>query len=207
MMKRVFALSALCLAVLATSLRADTYPALFDVRGVSEGDVLNVRDLPSATGSVVGSLKHDATQVEVVEVQGNWGRVNVAEQSGWASLRYLERIAGSALPQARAVTCFGTEPFWSLSAAPGSGGVFSTPERREAGLGFGPVMTAAGRYSPFALTGAGPDGEARITVVIQPGICSDGMSDQLFGLEGSVVREGATTQLLSGCCTLSVQGR
>ena len=67
--------------------------------------------------AIVGTLTHDARNVEVVRPTDDqrWGLVNHGEGTAWASLRFLRRQpghwAGAVPPLAR---CFGTEPFWSL---------------------------------------------------------------------------------------------
>src|SRR6056297_2028202 len=75
------------------SATVEAWPALYDVAGVSEGDVLNIRAEPSASSEIIGELDPDETAVEVMEMSrdGNWGRVNTDERSGWASLAFLDR--------------------------------------------------------------------------------------------------------------------
>lgn len=51
-------------------------PDLFDVTGVNSNDVLNVRSAPDADAEVIGSLDHDARDIEIVAVEDGWGRVN-----------------------------------------------------------------------------------------------------------------------------------
>ena len=89
-------------------------PALHSVTGVAAGDVLNVRDAPRASAGRVGALAPGAAGVEVTAIREGWGRVNVGERSGWASLAFLEAEPGGSLPEIGAFSCFGTEPFWSL---------------------------------------------------------------------------------------------
>ncbi len=187
--------------VLAGAAQAQDLPALFDVRGVASDDVLNVRAEPSGSARIVGSLPPDAQGVEVVERQGNWGRVNVGDGTGWTSLRYLEIRAGSGLPQASEFACFGTEPFWSLDVAQDSSADLSlfggTPER----FAIGRLQPAAGYFEPFALTGSGATGA--LTVVLAPEYCSDGMSDMAFGIATTVVVGGPQTRIFAGCCSLA----
>ena len=50
--------------------------------------------------------------------------------------------------------------------------------------------------------GPGQDG----TLVIHPvEACSDGMSEQLYGLSGDVVLTGRTERAVSGCCSIQPQ--
>ena len=41
-----------------------------------------------------------------------------------------------------------------------------------------------------------------MTLFSHPQICSDGMSDRLFGLAATLVLHGDQPRLLSGCCTI-----
>lgn len=193
----------LALLLASTSLAyADDLPALFNVTGVASDDVLNVRTRPISEANIVGALTFNSEKVEVVEQHENWGRVNAAEGTGWVSMDYMVRQPDSALPEAEAMRCFGTEPFWSLEIAPEGEAVLSTPEGHDRGFQMGSLTVAASRPSPFAVSGTAP-GE-NITVVISKQICSDGMSDRLFGLEGTVVIGGYRTEVLSGCCSVQM---
>ncbi len=192
---------ALMLATATTAI-AEELPALFDVTGVASNDVLNVRTRPMGGANIIGTLTYDAKSVEVVEVQDNWGRVNVDEGSGWASMRFLTAQPDTALPNATHFNCFGTEPFWSLDVQNGGPAVLSTPEGSDRGFIVGSLQAASARPEFYAIQGAG-QGE-NITVVVSSEICSDGMSDNLFGLDGTVVIGGYLTEVLSGCCTVQV---
>ena len=188
--------------LLAGAAQAQDFPALYDVTGVASDDVLNVRTRPMAEANMVGTLAPDAEGIEVLAEENGWGRVNVDGQSGWASLDFLARVEGSALPDAAVVDCFGTEPFWSLELTQGESAVFSVPEGVEKAFSVSPLTTASGRFQPFAALGS-KMGE-NVTVIVGEGQCSDGMSDNLFGLTGMVVIGGYDTQVYSGCCTLDV---
>lgn len=188
--------------LLAGAAAAQDFPALYDVTGVASDDVLNVRTRPMADANMVGTLAPDAAAIEVLAQENGWGRVNVDGQPGWASLDFLARVEGSALPAAGVIDCFGTEPFWSLELSQGDSAVFSVPEGVEKAFSISPLTTASGRFEPFAALGS-KMGET-ITVIVGGGQCSDGMSDNLFGLTGTVVIGGYDTQVYSGCCTLDV---
>ena len=49
------------------------------------------------------------------------------------------------------------------------------------------------------------DDAGRMTAVIQPAQCSDGMSDRVYGLSAVLVFDGAgqRSQMLSGCCRIT----
>lgn len=177
---------------------ADGLPALHDVTGVAADDVLNVRARPDATAPVLGTLRPDATAVEVVaaDAAGRWGQVNVPGGSGWAALRYLARQPGQeegAFPPV--ASCFGTEPFWTLRLDDDAA-TWAEPERESAGQVVARLTSSArpGRYGLVAEL----DG-TRLSGVIAARACSDGMSDRVYGLAFDAIH-GDT--ILSGCCSL-----
>ncbi|WP_111557944.1 SH3 domain-containing protein [Paracoccus sediminilitoris] len=173
-------------------------PTLFDVTRVAPDDVLNIRADPNGSAPIIGTLAPEATRVEVVEERRGWGRVNTGEGSGWVSMQFMHYRTDvweeNALPAGW--QCFGTEPFWTVipqgdqlvTAMPGlpddmrplravlSTGVFRDPTR---------AVTAPG-----------------MTLTTTPQICSDGMSDRLFGLQALVVIDGDSHTLLRGCCSI-----
>ncbi len=199
------------LSVLSLPLRAqeDTfYPAYHRVVGVAADDVLNLRAGPGAGHAIVGSLAPDASPVVVVSQSeyGRWGLVRIKSDgdyaAGWASLRYLERLPGqdsSRLPPTLA--CSGSEPFWSLDLGPQrarysdlltDGALLERVWDRLA-------LNMRPRQYGLALNGDG----AQIRAVITRGLCSDGMSDRVYGFSASVIRDGAVGQgIVTGCCAL-----
>ena len=201
------ALAFVFLLLAAPAVADGPLPALYDVVGVGGGDRLNVREGPDAQTAVVGSLAPDAKGVEVVAVDaaGAWGRVNTRERAGWVAMRYL-----APQPETRAMpgelppgfSCFGTEPFWTLRPD-GGRAVFSTPDRGDEALALSSsLVTGIVGDQRRALIAEG-DGR-RITATIEPGLCSDNMSDRLYGLTAMVVLEGEDVpELLTGCCSLA----
>lgn len=66
-------------------------PFTFRVANVEEGDVLYIREEPSAKAAKTGLLAHnDPMKYTIVEVQGNWGRLKSG--IGWVNLKYTERV-------------------------------------------------------------------------------------------------------------------
>ncbi len=123
-----------CLAGPAVATQ-DGWPALFDVSGVAADDTLNIRSEPGTGGVVIGTLEPDAEGIEVVRPnpRETWGLVNYGEATGWVSLSFLTRRPGQWLghvPEVR--SCFGTEPFWSLSFD-GDAITWSTPDETASG--------------------------------------------------------------------------
>ena len=49
------------------------------------------------------------------------------------------------------------------------------------------------------------DEAGRLTVVLHPGLCTDGMSDRVFGLTATLLFEGAgqATRMENGCCRIT----
>lgn len=190
------------LICLAGVVQAQEFPALYDVTEVVEGDVLNMRTRPTQNGTVVGSLPHDATLVEVIEEDDGWGRVNTDGLSGWVSLDFMERQEGTQLPQGYQFKCFGTEPFWSATVVQGDNLTFTRPNDDDKVFTVGQLTTSEGRESPHALLGS-KLGE-NVTLVMTHEICTDGMSDYRFGFSGAVVIGGYNTQVFGGCCSLDM---
>lgn len=204
----VKALALFLLALAGPAAAADVgLPALFDVAGVGAGDRLNVREGPDVSAAVVGSLPPDARGVEVIalDATGRWGQVNTGERAGWASMRYLAaqpatRTGPGSLPPGLA--CFGTEPFWLLRSD-GAVATFSTPDGGEERLALTAALATGVAGDPRRALIA-EAGERRITAAIQPGLCSDNMSDRLYGLAATLVVEGGDgPELLTGCCSLA----
>ena len=188
----------LCSTGLAADEIAPALPQLYDVTGVSADDHLNIRALPDATSDIIGRLAADATDVEVtaLSLAGQWGRINHQEQTGWVAFRYLAPRAVA--PGLSELSCFGTEPFWTMNFDPDGVLFLSTPERSE----IHPVT------SPIPVAGIGTDtffglqfdwllDGVPATGLILPGQCNDGMSDRRYALNFV----GLTTGL-KGCCTL-----
>lgn len=196
------------LLLATTPAQAELLPRLHAVQGVASNDVLNVRASPSSSASIVGTLSPFARDVEVVETQGNWHRVNVADTSGWAFGRFLSDQGAAPWHAFDApLTCFGTEPFWDAKLSPVVQSKLND---------FGTVVL----LSPMTSSGARPaslkdnrptvtmsfaagSGADTLVATVHSGLCSDGMSDRLFGLSATLThREGANARIIHGCCSI-----
>lgn len=179
-------------------------PTLYDVTGVRPDDHLNIRAMPDASSSILSELPHDATAVEVTAIRSGWGRVNTFERSGWVNMRYLKERADVWQPGQVPATlnCLGTEPFWSLRQV-GGNLVYETPEQSRA-LQRRVVVDNPSQRSPARSIVAGDD-RGRMTLVLHPGQCTDGMSDRFFGLSATLLFEGAgqASRMENGCCRLT----
>ena len=193
-------LVALILCLIPFALRAEVYPALHDVTGVAADDVLNIREAPDAASPVIGTLAPDARGVEVILVEEGWALINAGEQSGYADLRYLVRSAGQNWNALQSpLTCLGTEPFWSLEIDPPAGETrFWTPEGPAPEIAAISTTWPGALWSPAAAV-ALPDGLA----VLAPAFCSDGMSEQSYGIAVDLFLHSGDRQRLSGCCRLT----
>ena len=188
----------------AWAIQEYTLPTLFDVTGVAEGDRLNIRERPDASAPVIGTLAPDATGVEVVAERSGWAQVNTAERRGWVNAKFLryrtDVWADGQLPPT--LRCLGTEPFWGIEPR-GDEVVFSSPDGGERAMMLRSVMDTGVPRSPLRGLIAGEDA-GRMTAVIQPQLCTDGMSDRAYGLTATVIFDGARqdSTMLTGCCRI-----
>jgi hypothetical protein len=175
----------------------DAWPALHEVVGVEEGDVLNIRSGPGIDHPIIGTLPHDATNIEVIAPNEDftWGRMVTGEGMGWVSLTYVVPQPGQwdgKYPEF--TSCHGTEPFWSLSRANNQISfegldipALSAPIEFEGG-----TLNHRGRHSFRA---------GDLVGVLSNQLCSDGMSDVELGWEVNLIRLDDGTHF-QGCCTL-----
>lgn len=178
-------------------------PRLHDVVGVASDDVLNVRSGPGASNPVVGELAHDARGVEVVRAQDGWGLVNVMEGTGWASLRYLAPRDDGDIGNNPRLVCGGTEPFWDIDVTQGQTATEKTPMTYETGETFsvGLFQRAYNPLEKWVLLGA--DDTRDLSMVVVKGYCDNGMSDNEYGFDATVIVSGPEGYVLSGCCHLA----
>jgi uncharacterized membrane protein len=199
------------------ALAQNIYPALHDVTGVVADDVLNIRTAPSAGSQIIGAFAPFETGIEVIGLSedGRWGRVNAGERAGWTAMRFLARQPGQTSADwatapdriaPRVFECFGTEPFWTLVLFPGG-------TLDYAALGHGDGTAHPGGYEALvtsassgkrAFSGWLETEPMSFTGIVGTEICSDGMSDQLYGFSIDLLVSGSSgTQLDAGCCRLA----
>lgn len=193
-----------CWAASATADEIDpTLPALYAVTGVAANDDLNIRAAPDGDAAMIGALAHDARDIEVITLsrEGRWALVNADEGSGWVAFRFLnrqdQRVTSLGLPEG--LTCFGTEPFWSITFSDVPVLDYASPESTSrhsiTSMSPAPENASVTEFGyRFVWRSQGKD----ITAQILPGRCSDGMSDRSYGLH-YVDDEGPRT----GCCSLN----
>ena len=201
---RLVAVLALMLSLASPAAAQTMLPTLYDVTGVKADDVLNIRAMPDASSSILSELPPDATGVEVIETRAGWARVNTFERSGWVNMRYLKERPDvwrkGEIPAT--LNCLGTEPFWTLRQV-GNNIVYETPEQSRP-LQRRVVVDNPARHQPARSIIAGDD-KGRLTVVLTPAQCTDGMSDRFFGLSATLLFEGAgqATRMENGCCRIT----
>lgn len=182
---------------------AQTFPALYDVIGVADNDVLNIRATPSGSAQIVAALAPDALNIEVTATNdaATWARINSGENIGWVSLSYLSRQPEHPeRPLARQLACFGTEPFWSAEITPHQKVRFSSPTTDYETPGAGAIIPANGRLDVFGMS------YGNSVAIFRRAQCSDGMSDQLYGLQVDLFKQHNSSQsVYSGCCSIRSQ--
>lgn len=186
-------------ACLAGSATAQNLPDVYAVTDVAADDVLNVRLDPYASAPIVDTLSPQDTGIEVLALtpNGDWGKIGIVEGNGWVAMRYM-----TALPQTAdfplPMTCFGTEPFWTLSMTK-AGTQFDILGGQSINLTLAQTTLLPAEYfAEFA-----SDTELESIANIRREYCSDGMSDRTFGFKVSlynseIIGGGA----FAGCCTL-----
>lgn len=190
---------ALALIPLASQIAAQDLPALFDVAGVDAADVLNIRAAPSPRAEIIGKYGPDRQGIEVLtrDDTGKWGQVGAGEANGWVALQFLTPAAATNFTQ---MTCFGTEPFWTLSVVDGASHFDQLGEPRT------PVTLAAYATAQNGVVARFDNAaDPAITLIAAKSQCSDGMSDRTFGWDARVfVQTAPQNRVLQGCCTLEI---
>lgn len=186
----------------ATAAVAQDFPALHRVTGVSAGDVLNIRAEPSARAAILGSFARNAVGIEVIGLNEDrtWGLVRTGEGVGWSNMRYLAREHADPWHSGgHSLSCLGTEPFWRFDFfLPGNRAEFVSPDTSWEVRTDAPNLPRTTLPQTLALPFSGArEGVA----VLRNAVCSDGMSDALYGLEVQVYFRGDAAGL-NGCCML-----
>jgi uncharacterized membrane protein len=180
---------------------AQELPAAFQVSGVAQDDVLNIRAAPSAEAEQTGSMAPFAQNVEVLEksADGKWGKVSLPEGNGWVSLAYLVAMpAHTPDMMPRPLSCHGTEPFWNVSFYP-RGAEFNSPD-----TGAVPLTETAEAVAPQGYLVSLTEGATmKRTLIVTRERCNDGMSDREYGFATRMFLQGPDgNAAFSGCCTL-----
>lgn len=192
------------MAVSASILRADDLPAFYDVAGVAQNDVLNVRETPDLTSRILTTLTHDTTDLEVVarSADGGWAQINIDEQTGWISLQFLARQPGQpAATLPRPLSCFGTEPFWSLTVPRDGPAEMTRIDAEPVPIETLEPVTSANQTDRYAVFGQGS--ERVFTFIFHRDQCFDQMSDRAYGMSVDIfMTEDSGVSYVTGCCNL-----
>jgi uncharacterized membrane protein len=200
---------ALCLSLWAGSALAQSanLPELFKVVDVAQSDKLNIRIEPNATSDVVGTFAPGEQNIEVVgqSSDGSWSQVNSGDGAGWVASKFLaiqpETWISRKLPDT--LRCSGTEPFWSLANADNKL-TYQPMDGEKQTFGDATIIDRNFEGDRHRVVLAG-DADHSLTTVIQPGQCSDGMSDRSYALSTTLIfqSKGSAPSALYGCCTIS----
>jgi hypothetical protein len=162
------------------------------VTGVSQDDVLNIRQGPSAQTRKVGEFGPNDSGIVIYDRRGDWARVGRStpgRPDGWVHTRHLAPVRASArvrLP----LRCIGTEPFWGLAIRSEQAATFTQPGAADARLAVSRVRYE-GRNASMRI---GSGGRADVTAMR----CSDGMSDDVFPY--SILLRLTDGRRFEGCC-------
>ena len=174
-------------------------------RLLDTNDVLNIRSSPSATSAIIGFLEPDQKWIEVIarDSSAKWGLVNSGETAGWVSLHYMARARqGNWLDLENMLSCFGTEPFWSLQMD-SSHAVFDINGKANNYVLQNHGRAANRNHKSGFGARSSSDPRLSLTGIISAQSCSDGMSDQEYGISVDLVLfKNADLSVLSGCCSV-----
>lgn len=188
-------------AILTNPALAQSLPAAYSVTGVAANDTLNIRAEPSSGAEVLGKIGPFALNVEVIALSrdGKWGKVGLPEGNGWVSMTFLEEIPPTDPFQVqRPLSCFGTEPFWSVSLYP-RGAEYNSPETGEVQMTV--IHESVAPEGNLIQLEEGPT--LTRTLIVTREACSDGMSDREYGFATRMFTEAPDgNSALMGCCTL-----
>ena len=192
-------------ALVAGTAGADpAFPRIYDLAPEARADGVEIHAEPGATAAVIGHLDGNAPGVEVIAVTetGDWLQVPLAERTGWARTGQLRPRpaseygkAGDRLLFAPNMRCSGTEPFWSLDVTQMQDARLSRMGEDDLTLPAGRIRVSAKETDRYFLD-LGPVHAA----LLEAEICSDGMSDRLYGLQINLVVD--QSDIVRGCCSL-----
>lgn len=147
------------------------------------GLVLALLALGACSGEPQGLATPANDETEVATVAG-------VEPTEAATPSPLPRPAQSAPVLPERMQALGTEPFWSVEITPGQLR-YSHPENIP-GTAFAAVASREGEKMRYSGT---MDGKA-VSLLVQPGTCSDGMSDTIYEWKAELTIDGQTEK---GC--------
>lgn len=194
---------AILLAALATPSIAQAeywlFPIVYEVVGVAEDDVLNVREEPNAGAYDLGDLlPGQQTEVTAFDETGDWARVLWGGMDGWVARRFLQKVKQygddfSGMPVN--LRCSGTEPFWHVEITHDTNFSFTEMGGETSWM---PIKSSTMSHNMYRSNYAFET--SRFTGFIRRAECSDGMSDMTYGWALDLL-EKSSEDLWSGCCS------
>jgi uncharacterized membrane protein len=185
--------------LLTSALAAD--PQLWSVTGVAPNDTLTVRKKPGASSEAVGTLPPDTRGIAEIEQDGEgWVKVRAGTLEGWVNGAFLTPTAPPSGWLPTALTCGGTEPFWSIQMDGSSSKVISPDRPTAPELPFSQAKATHGAAWMVTPRGKGA-GYSWLTVSLAPNQCSDGMSNTRYGW--SALALTAEHGFVAGCCRVA----
>lgn len=173
-------------------------PQLWSASPTAPAEALIVRTGASPAAQVAGALPAGATGIVELEQSGDgWMRVRAGTVEGWVSGVSLVPQAPPSGYLPTALTCSGTEPFWSIQLEAGQGKVQSPDRPTSPELPFDQLKTP---HEPsFLVTPRGKGAGYRwLTVSLAREQCQDGMSEQRYGWRALALT--AEQGFVAGCC-------
>ncbi|MCY4206690.1 MAG: SH3 domain-containing protein [Roseovarius sp.] len=199
-----FLLKFLLLSLLPVYAVAQSFPALYDVSKLSAGEKLNIREKPGISSAIIGSFDSGSQDIEVIALNedGDWGRINHQQRSGWVAMQYLARQSNqpdNALT--RPLACFGTKPSWSLDVGVGPSVSFLNPGDEPIAYDNIKLVESTNRIDRYAIFAQSDS--YLLTSVFHHAACSDGISGSIYGIGVDIfLTTKEDVRFISGCCSL-----
>lgn len=207
----VLMLMGLCFGLLSVlGVQAQSASGGYKVVHVATNDRLNLRSSAGVEGKVIGSIPHNAANVQSTGEEqrigrSRWLKVKHGGHVGWVNRYYLQAVVQASKPKATPVkpkvemNCFGTEPYWTIKVTDSNmvvkmmdGPSYDIPvEFRQKSANNTSIAVIAGRR-----------GNALTSAVFQKvNSCSDGMSDNSYPY--SITAMLNAHKVVSGCCSVT----
>lgn len=195
------------------------FPALYDVKGVTADDAVNIRASRSNSAAIIGTVTAVQKRIEVVRLSadGLWSLVNTEQRTGWVASRFLSLTPRAIHHDIDIYSCFGGKPSWTLTFGVGTHYGFPI------GLSYQSEGQKKIRYwQDYLIYGLQKNGDFLATAnahehsiitswrrkrtaiaIVTHQTCIDETSGREFGLSVDIMRsESDIPHQESGCCSL-----
>ena len=184
----------------------------FRVVGVRANDVLHMREEPfegqaQAASKIVGSIPHDETRVlatgqTTVVSKQRWYEVYYRGTKGWVNGKFLSAIQSSTPMKDLSLSCFGTEPFWSLDML-NKKATFTDLSATSHPYSIVQKEHGANRGNLLSVRLIGNDRNSMQAIITAREWCNDGMSDRENPFEIFLIAApGLDGRVVQGCCNI-----